>query len=98
MRQRAKVQLLPDPELDRVVREAIVEITLADGTQLTERTKAVRGSPNNPMPREEVVAKCADLMTPVLGAAKSTEVIERVLGIEHAVDMRALRPLLQQAG
>jgi len=98
LRQRAKVQLVPDPELDRVVREAIVEITLADGTQLTERTKAVRGSPNNPMPREEVVAKCAELMTPVLGAAKSTEVIERVLGIEHAVDMRALRPLLQKAG
>ena len=43
-------------------------MTLTDGTRLTERVDAVRGTAENPMTREEVVAKCRDLMTPVLGA------------------------------
>jgi 2-methylcitrate dehydratase PrpD len=98
LRQRAKVELVPDQELDRRVREAIVEVTLADGSKLAEHTKAVRGSANNPMPRDEVVAKCRDLMAPVLGAAKSTALIERVLGLENVGDIRALRPLLQRPG
>jgi 2-methylcitrate dehydratase PrpD len=98
LRQRAKVELVPDQELDRRVREAIVEITLADGSKLAEHTQAVRGSANNPMPREEVVAKCRDLMEPVVGAGKSAELIERVLGMESLGDVRALRPLLQKPG
>ena len=40
-------------------RVAIVEVTLNDGTKLTERVEAVRGTPENPMSREEVVAKAA---------------------------------------
>jgi hypothetical protein len=47
------------------------------------------------MPRDEVTAKCRDLMTPVLGAAACAALIERVLGIEAVPDIRALRPLLQ---
>ena len=36
---------------------AIVEVTLIDGTKLTERVGGVRGTPENPMTRDEVVAK-----------------------------------------
>jgi len=68
LRQRAKVQLIADEELERLIpaRVAIVEVTLNDGTKLTERVEAVRGTPENPMTRDEVVAKCRDLMAPVL--------------------------------
>ena len=62
LRVRAKVNLvLDDEELQRALprREAIVEITLADGTKLSEHVTAVRGTPSNPMTREEVVAKGA---------------------------------------
>jgi hypothetical protein len=47
------------------------------------------------MPREEVVAKCRDLMTPILGAGKSAKLIEAVLNLENTRNIRELRPLLQ---
>jgi 2-methylcitrate dehydratase PrpD len=95
---RAKVQLVPDPELDRLLpaRVAIVEVTLADGTKLTERVDAVRGTPENPMLREEIVAKARDLITPVLGAAKCNSLIDKILNLENLKNIRDLRPLLQR--
>jgi 2-methylcitrate dehydratase PrpD len=98
-RQRAKVQLVGDEALERRLprREAIVEVTLADGTHLTEHVDAVRGTAENPMPREEVVAKCRDLMSPILGAPKCDKLIEKVLDLENLKNVRELRPLLQRA-
>jgi len=96
LRERAKVELVPDAELDKRVREAIVTVTLADGTELSEHVRAVRGTADNPMPRAEVVAKCRDLMAPVIGAAQARALIERVLALEDSADIRALRPLLQK--
>lgn len=99
LRQRAKVELVPSEELQRRMpsREAIVEITLADGTHLREYVEAVRGTAENPMPREEVVRKARDLITPVLGTAQSAKLIDRILEIETTQDIRELRPLLQPA-
>jgi 2-methylcitrate dehydratase PrpD len=97
LRERAKVQLIPDQELEKLipVRVAIVEVTLNDGTKLTERVEHVRGTPENPMTRDEVVAKARELMTPVLGAATCSSLIERVLALDNVKDIRELRPLLQ---
>jgi 2-methylcitrate dehydratase PrpD len=99
LRQRAKVQLIPDEELERQYpkRETIVEVTLNDGTVLTERVEAVRGTSDNPMTRDEVVAKCRELTTPALGAARSAKLIESVLSIESVKNVRELRPLLQRS-
>jgi 2-methylcitrate dehydratase PrpD len=99
LRQRAKVQLVPDEELERLYprRIGIVEVTLTDGTHLTERVEAVRGTTGNPMPRDEVIVKCQDLMAPFLGAAKSKHLIDAVFDLEQFKDIRALRPLLQRA-
>ncbi len=99
LRVRSKVQLIPDEELERQYpkRETIVEVTLNDGTHLTERVDAVRGTAENPMTREEVVAKCRDLMTPILGADKSAKLIARVMDLENVKNVRELRPLLQRA-
>ncbi len=99
LRLRAKVQLIPDEELQRTLpkREAIVEITLNDGKKLTEHVAAVRGTTDNPMPRDEVVSKARDLMAPVLGTATATSLIERVLNLDNVKDIRDLRPLLQRA-
>lgn len=97
VRVRAKVQLVPDEELERLYpkRVTIVEVTLNDGVKLTERVEAVRGTPENPMTRDEVVAKCRDLTAMRLGKVKSARLIEQVLAIESVRDVRALRPLLQ---
>jgi 2-methylcitrate dehydratase PrpD len=99
LRERAKVQLVFDPEIERNTeqREAIVEVTLTGGEHLREHVTAVRGTPANPMTREEVVAKCRDLTAPVLGAAKGGKLIERVMDLERVGNVRELRPLLQRA-
>ena len=97
LRERAKVQLIGDDDLEKLIpkRVAIVEVTLTDGTKLTERVESVRGTPENPMSREEVVAKARDLIVPILGAAKSDALVAKLLALENVKDIRELRPLLQ---
>jgi 2-methylcitrate dehydratase PrpD len=97
MRERAKINLIPDAELERLMplRVAILEATLADGTRLARRVDNVRGTPENPMTRDEVLAKARDLITPVLGAQKCAELIGKIVGLEAVTDIRELRPLLQ---
>ncbi len=96
-RERAKVQLVPDAELEKLipVRVAIVEVTLNDGSVLSDRVEHVRGTPENPMTREEVVAKARELINPVLGEAACSTLIERVLALDKVKNIRELRPLLQ---
>ncbi len=76
-------------------RPPLLEVTLTDGTRLTQDTGPVLGTVQNPMTRGQLVAKCGDLMTPVIGGAASTQLINRVLELEKARDIRELRPLLQ---
>jgi 2-methylcitrate dehydratase PrpD len=97
LRQRAKVNLVPDEELAKLlpIRVTVVEVKLADGTLLSERVEAVRGTPRNPMTRAEVIDKARDLITPVLGKEKSAQLIETIFAIENTPDIRSLRPLLQ---
>jgi 2-methylcitrate dehydratase PrpD len=97
LRERAKVQLVPDEQLERLIpiRVAVVEVTLTDGLQLSERVEHVRGTPENPMTRDEVVAKARDLMTPVLGSEVCANLIQRVLELENVKDIRDLRPFLR---
>lgn len=98
LRERAKVQLIPDAELERVMplRVAIVDVALADGTHLTQRVDNVRGTPENPMTRDEVIAKASDLITPVLGSAKCSSLIDKIFHLDNVGDIRELRPLLQR--
>jgi 2-methylcitrate dehydratase PrpD len=100
LRQRAKIQLILDPDIERNAeeqREAIVEVTLSDGSQLREHVTAVRGTAANPMTREEVVAKCRDLIAPVLGSSTTAKLITRVLDLENLKKIADLRQLLQRA-
>jgi len=98
LRERAKVQLIPDEELERLMplRIAIVKIDLTDGSRLTQRVANVRGTPENAMTRDEIVAKATDLIAPILGNANCSSLIERVFHLETVSDIRELRPLLQR--
>ncbi|MGH9356870.1 MAG: MmgE/PrpD family protein, partial [Terriglobia bacterium] len=96
---RSKVKLIPDSALEHLMpkRAAIVEVMLAGGTHLNQRVDNVRGTPDNPMTRDEVIAKARDLVTPVFGDAKCNKLIEKIFALEDVKDIRELRPLLQQA-
>jgi len=100
LRLRAKVRLEAPAGSGRdgrdAVRSPLLEITLDDDTRLTQDTGAVLGTVENPMTREQFVAKCRDLMTPVLGESQSGRLIDRVLDLERIKDIRELRPLLQR--
>jgi 2-methylcitrate dehydratase PrpD len=99
LRARAKVKLVPDPGLERLMplRVAIVEVTLVDGSRLSRRVDDVRGTPKNPMTRAEVIAKATDLCVPIIGAERCSQLIDKVFQLELVSDIRELRPLLQRA-
>ena len=95
---RAKVQLIPDEELQRRMpqREGTVDILMEDGKKISEHVAAVRGTFNNPMSHEEVITKARELMNPVLGGGQTTKLIDGVMALESLKNIRDLRPLLQR--
>jgi len=98
LRERAKVQLVPDEELGRLMprRQSIVEVTLMDNTKFRDHVDSVRGTAANPMTSDEVRTKARDLMAPVIGQASTSKLIDRVFALESVKDIRELRPLLQK--
>jgi len=94
---RGLIELRGDDALTQAMprREGIVEIRLKDGREFRHHTRAVRGTPENPMSREEVEAKSRDLAAPVTGAARSRKLCETVWNLESIKDVRTLRPLLR---
>jgi 2-methylcitrate dehydratase PrpD len=99
LRERAKVKLVPDEELGKLMphRQSIVEITLADGNTYSKHVDSVRGTEANPMTTDDVKTKARDLMAPVLGKEKTAKLIDRIFALESVHDVRELRPLLQIA-
>jgi len=99
LRQRSKVKYAPDATLAKLlpVRVAVVDVTLNDGTTLSDRVDAVRGTVRNPMTRNEVVDKARDLIAPVIGPPAAQKLIDAVFALETLKEIRALRPLLQRA-
>ena len=99
LRQRAKIEVVADPRIDarRPRREAIVELTLIDGTEMTRWVRDVRGTSANAMTREEVLAKARSLIAPVLGDASCSVLLDKVFALESVKDIRDLRPALQRS-
>lgn len=96
---RSRIRIVASEELEHAKppRQAIVEVVTVDGRKLSRRTVAVRGTADNPMSREEVIAKARDLIAPVLGLRKCDRLIRQVTAIEGVSDMASLRPLLAAA-
>jgi 2-methylcitrate dehydratase PrpD len=93
---RRRIVLVADDDLDRALpsQQGIVEVTLRDGRTLRHHTTDVRGTPANPMSRDEVEEKCAGLLGPVLGKERARRLIDAAWGLEAVRDVRTLRPLL----
>lgn len=96
LRERAKVKLVPGGARGSV-QPPLVDVRLADGTTISEDIKAVLGTVDNPMTRDQVIAKCRSLMTPIVGAAAGNRVIDTMLSLENVSNVRTLRPLLQRS-
>jgi 2-methylcitrate dehydratase PrpD len=91
-----RVQLIADPALmdPEAPRSGRVEVTLTDGRTVTHFTKHAPGTKENPLDTESVNAKARLLMEPVLGGAKTEEIIRRVNNAEALGDVRELARFL----
>jgi 2-methylcitrate dehydratase PrpD len=98
LHERAKVKLIPDDALGKLMprRQAIVEVTLGDGSIYKKHVDSVRGTVANPMTNDEVKAKARDLMLPTLGASSTSQLIDRIFALEQVSDIRELRRFLQK--
>ena len=95
MKQHIELTAMPELTDARPRRQGIVEITTHDGRTLAHRTYAVRGTADNPMPRQEVEDKARDLLAPVLGAKRTQALIDAIWNIERLRNVRELRALLR---
>jgi len=92
---RKRIRALGDPELTDAQRRwrCVMEIELKNGRILKHQTMAAKGSFENPLTRAEEDEKALDLLAPVLGARRSTALLETLWNIEQVRDVRALRAL-----
>jgi 2-methylcitrate dehydratase PrpD len=92
-----RVTLIGDPELTRARPEAqsIVEVTTRDGRRLVRRATTYKGRSDNPLTTVEVQEKAQELMEPVLGQARTRELIGMIDRLERVASVRELRPLLR---
>ena len=89
---REKIVLVSDATLPRRAGKLAVERT--GGGPLSHQVTHVRGTAANPMTEGEVAAKACDLMEPILGAARTRDLIAAILALDAVDDCRDLRPLL----
>ncbi len=90
---REKIKLDPGAGTPR---PPLFRITMDDGTVIVQDgTGPVLGTAQNPMTRDQLIAKCRDLMAPVLGASQTERLIDKTLALDAVKDVRELRPLLQ---
>src|SRR5215471_8523554 len=91
-----RVQLIADRGLmdPLAPRSGLVEVTLRNGRTVSHFTRHPPGTKENPMTTERVNEKARSLMTPVLGAGRTEEVIRRINALEKLNDVRELRRLL----
>jgi 2-methylcitrate dehydratase PrpD len=94
---RRRIAIVPSEELmhARPRRQAVVEAKTRDGRSLSRRTRAVRGSADNPMNQTEVEAKAADLIGSVLGMRRARAIVRAMAELETIPDVTALRGLWQ---
>jgi 2-methylcitrate dehydratase PrpD len=100
LRERAKVNLVYDTEMDKVDprRPVDVTVTLRDGTTRNHKAIAVPGTMYLPWRWEQVAEKAMDLIGPVLGTAQARKICELVAGIDSAPDIRVLAEAMTVRG
>jgi 2-methylcitrate dehydratase PrpD len=92
---RSKIEIVPSEILQQEGgRQAIVTIEYGSGAQRRHRTRHVRGTWGNPMPRAEVDAKADALITPILGADVTSHLLTALWRLE-SLSASELAQLLQ---
>jgi 2-methylcitrate dehydratase PrpD len=82
---KSRIDLQPNETLTtaRPPRQVIISATTIDGRDIRHHAKAVRGTPDDPMTRAEVMEKAIDLMAPILGAAQAKALTQEVMNLDN---------------
>lgn len=93
---RDRIQLVADRALmdPDAPRSGRVDVTLRDGRTVSHFTRHPPGTKENPLSEAQVNDKARSLIEPVLGARRTTSLIQAVHGLEGVRNVRDLRPLL----
>ena len=91
-----RVQLIADAGLmnPAAARSGHVEVTLRDGRVVSLFVPHAPGAKENPMDEERVDEKARTLIAPVLGAARTEELIARIHALEQVAQVGELQALL----
>lgn len=94
---RRLVELVPSKALQAAKTRHLtaVKIQTRDGRWLSHRVDKLLGTAQDPMDAQQIEAKARDLMGPVLGAARTKELLGTIGRIEQLGTLASLRPLLQ---
>ena len=94
---RKRIEAVGDPALTDPERRwrCVMRVELKDTRAFEHQTMAAKGSWENPLTREEEDAKALDLIVPVLGKARSNELLAQLWNFEKLADVGALRRLYQ---
>ena len=94
---RRRIDFFGEDALERTptLRRARVTLRFRDGREVTHlEARGVRGTPQNPMTRDEVGEKAFHLIAPVLGEARARDLIATVWNIDKLENVVLLRALL----
>jgi len=92
-----KIKVVADPEIDDLfpaVKRAIVRITTTDGSVYEEQVDHAKGSPENPMSDDDIVAKFRANAAAVLTPERQERVIEATWRLEEFGDIGDYMQLL----
>jgi 2-methylcitrate dehydratase PrpD len=94
---KGRVELVADRALmdPAAPRSARVDVRLRDGRTVSRFTRHAPGTKENPLDTEAVNAKARSLIAPVLGAARTERIIERVNALEGVARIADLVTLLR---
>jgi 2-methylcitrate dehydratase PrpD len=83
---REKITLVSNKELTqaRPERQSIVTVEMTNGTKKSHHAKVVRGTPDDPMPPEEVTTKARDILKPYL-AGQTNNLIDVCLNRNFSI-------------
>jgi 2-methylcitrate dehydratase PrpD len=84
----ARTTVIDDPNVEAASQGACIKVTLRDGKVVQARSDVMKGSPEDPMSEDELVAKFRDCLDFGMGAShvESDRLAEVALNIERADD------------
>jgi 2-methylcitrate dehydratase len=92
-----KIKVVANPEIDAMfpgTKRAIATITTNDGRRFERTVDHAKGSPENPMTDDELIAKFRANTAGVLGSSRQDQIIEATWGFDAITDLGGYMGLL----